>query len=287
MCKKILIFGIIFFLIFLIFSPCTLSNEFIENEKIVSSSFRSKFAASPIITLSYEKLEEEVIPNNTSIQIPLKISYEIFGQYANWQLRRLRNEVVHIELSITEKSKWTGTRENHYRGCCLSTCYKSRYRIWISTRNGNRTTRIYYKVIESGKQLIKKYLPSKSAGIVPLYEVKSIFVISKLLGHSDPNITMKHYGHLIFSLHEELGNQIDGGLTPVPVQMGENIKTERYRWELFLPNYALELLQKCSISVSKTQKPAILGAFYRVGRVGVEPTRYCYRRILSLAYSHL
>jgi uncharacterized membrane protein len=105
MCKKILIFGIIFFLIFLIFSPSTLSQEFIENEKIVSSSFRTIFAASPLITITYEELEEPIIPNTKTIRIPLKISYELTGRYATRQLRKLRNEVVTIELSITDQEE--------------------------------------------------------------------------------------------------------------------------------------------------------------------------------------
>jgi len=114
MCKKILTFGIIFFLLFLIFSPSAISNEFVENENIVDSSFRTIFAASPLITITYEELEEQVIPNTKAIRIPLNISYELIGRYARWQLRRLRREVIPIELSIIEQSEGVdATLENN------------------------------------------------------------------------------------------------------------------------------------------------------------------------------
>ncbi len=114
MWKKILTFGIIFFLIFLIFSPSALSNEFIKSENIVGTSFRTIFAASPLITITYEELEERVIPNTKAIRIPLQISFEFTGRYEKWISERLKNEVIPIELSITDQSKGVdATLENN------------------------------------------------------------------------------------------------------------------------------------------------------------------------------
>jgi hypothetical protein len=114
MYKKILTFGIIFFLLFLVFSPSAISNEFVENENIVNSSFRTIFAASPLITVTWEELEEPVIPNTKAIRIPLKISYELIGRYKKWISGRLSNEVIPIELSITDQDEGVdATLENN------------------------------------------------------------------------------------------------------------------------------------------------------------------------------
>ena len=105
MYKKILTFGIIFYLLFLIFSPSAISNRFVENENIVGSSFRSKFAASPLITITYENLKEPIIPNTKTTRIPLKISFELTGRYEKWISKRLSEEVVPIALSITDHDR--------------------------------------------------------------------------------------------------------------------------------------------------------------------------------------
>ena len=54
-------------------------------------------------------------------------------------------------------------------------------------------------------------------------------VVSRILGHSKPSTTLDIYGHLIPIMHEELGNQIDEWLTPIPVEMGENAKFAQYQ----------------------------------------------------------
>jgi integrase len=49
------------------------------------------------------------------------------------------------------------------------------------------------------------------------------FVVSRILGHSKPSTTMDIYGHLIPIMHEDIGNQIDEWLTPIPVQMEKTV----------------------------------------------------------------
>lgn len=52
-----------------------------------------------------------------------------------------------------------------------------------------------------------------------------LIVVSRILGHAKPSITLDIYGHLIPIMHEDIGNQIDEWLTPIPVEMGENLQS--------------------------------------------------------------
>lgn len=50
---------------------------------------------------------------------------------------------------------------------------------------------------------------------------------SEQMGHSKSSTMMDIYGHLIPYMHDGLGNQIDEWLTPIPVQMGENLRVKQ------------------------------------------------------------
>jgi integrase len=60
-----------------------------------------------------------------------------------------------------------------------------------------------------------------TAASLMLNRGKPLIAVSRILGHSKPSTTMDIYGHLMPILHEEIGNEMDEWLTPIPVMMGE------------------------------------------------------------------
>jgi hypothetical protein len=104
MIKKFFIIVTIFILLILGLAPNTISYEIIKSSN--GSGIRSFFTAYPVIELEYEKIEEPVIPNGDDIEIPFNITFKLTGRYADFQSKRLKNEVITIELSIEEKPYW-------------------------------------------------------------------------------------------------------------------------------------------------------------------------------------
>lgn len=68
-------------------------------------------------------------------------------------------------------------------------------------------------------------------------------VDSRILGRSKSSTTMDIYGHLIPIMHEEIGNQIDAWLTPIPVQMEDSVGETSLKWGNLLHRSAPKLLQ--------------------------------------------
>jgi hypothetical protein len=102
MYKKILTFGIIFFLLFIIFNSSAISNKFVKNENIVGFSFRKIFTESPLITVTWEDLEEPIIPNTKAIRIKLQTTLKLTGPWASFVKRSalLRNKAIPLTLEI-------------------------------------------------------------------------------------------------------------------------------------------------------------------------------------------
>ena len=53
-----------------------------------------------------------------------------------------------------------------------------------------------------------------------------VLVVSKILGHSKTSTTLDVYGHLIPVIQEEAARIMDEVITPIPVDLGENIEEE-------------------------------------------------------------
>ena len=73
----------------------------------------------------------------------------------------------------------------------------------------------------AGLPVIRFHDLHHTAASLMLNQVVPPFVVSKILGHSEPSTTMDIYGHLIPVMHEGIGNLMDELLTPIPVEMGE------------------------------------------------------------------
>ena len=67
---------------------------------------RSFFTAYPIINLDYEDINELAIPNGDKIEIPFNVTFKLTGRYADFQSKRLKNDIINLELSIEEKPSW-------------------------------------------------------------------------------------------------------------------------------------------------------------------------------------
>jgi hypothetical protein len=99
-------FSVIFFvfLLFLILSPSSLSNNITRNSN--GFGFRSIFAADTLINIRYTTPEDAVTPNRGVIDIPLLTTFELTGPFVNFQKKLLRNYIMEINLSIEGKDEW-------------------------------------------------------------------------------------------------------------------------------------------------------------------------------------
>lgn len=77
-----------------------------ETESSNSSPFRSIFAANPLINIKFEHSDGSAIPNSGVLEISLETYYHLSGFFAAWQLQRLKNDVIRIELSVEDKPDW-------------------------------------------------------------------------------------------------------------------------------------------------------------------------------------
>jgi len=113
MIKKTFILFVLFLSISIFFSPIISS----YGNSIGSSNDikKSMFAASPLINVVYEPLNESVIPNGGVYTIPLKVTINLAGKYADLQLKLLKNRKIPVELSIINAPSWCDAQiENSY-----------------------------------------------------------------------------------------------------------------------------------------------------------------------------
>jgi integrase len=86
----------------------------------------------------------------------------------------------------------------------------------------------YKEVLEAaGLPQVRFHALRHTAASIMLNRGVPPFVVSKILGHSEPSITLNTYGHLIPIMHEELGNQMDEWLTPILVEMGKSVQNTK------------------------------------------------------------
>jgi len=104
MYKKIsIIMLVILISIFIIPNPIS---SYSINENNNQRTFRDIFAATPLILIEPEHTDELAIPNGVILDIPLTITYELTGVFANQQERRIRGQNIQIQLSIINTPDW-------------------------------------------------------------------------------------------------------------------------------------------------------------------------------------
>jgi integrase len=54
-----------------------------------------------------------------------------------------------------------------------------------------------------------------------------VIVVSKMLGHSKPSITLDVYGHLYYEMQDEAAAIMDKMVTPIPVKIPDKVKQDR------------------------------------------------------------
>ena len=104
MIKKTFILIKLFMLIFIFFTPIISSYD----NSIGSSNDNKKsmFTVSPLIDVTYEPLNESVIPNDGVYTIPLEVWISLTGKYKDMQLRLLNNRKIPVELTIINTDSW-------------------------------------------------------------------------------------------------------------------------------------------------------------------------------------
>lgn len=113
MIKKTFILFILFLLISIFFSP--IISSYVNSNGSGNDIKKSMFAASPIIEVFYEPLNESVIPNGGVYTIPLEVTINLAGKYADLQLRLLKNRKIPVELSIINAPSWCDAQiDNSY-----------------------------------------------------------------------------------------------------------------------------------------------------------------------------
>ena len=90
--------------------------------------------------------------------------------------------------------------------------------------------------VQSGSNVLKRFKALlESAGLPPMrfHDLRHtgasmmlihgvpLIVVSKVLGHSQPSTTLNIYGHVVPAAYENVGDQMDELLTPIPIDMGE------------------------------------------------------------------
>ncbi len=76
---------------------------------------------------------------------------------------------------------------------------------------------------EAGLPKIRFHDLRHTAASIMLNRGIPVLVASRVLGHSQPSTTLNVYGHLIPIMHEDLGNQIDDWVTPVPIVLDDKV----------------------------------------------------------------
>jgi hypothetical protein len=103
MLKKLSIIFIAFLLL-LIVTPITISNESTENGN--GFGFRSLFAADALINVVYPAQGDYVTPNSGVLDIPLATYFTLSGRFADLQRNLLSGKTMEIELSIVNTPEW-------------------------------------------------------------------------------------------------------------------------------------------------------------------------------------
>jgi integrase len=80
-------------------------------------------------------------------------------------------------------------------------------------------------LVEAGLRKIRFHDLRHTAASLMLNHGIPVLVVSKVLGHSKPSTTLDIYGHLIPIMQDDVARLMDELVTPVPVNMGESVKT--------------------------------------------------------------
>jgi hypothetical protein len=148
MFKRFTIIVTIFILLILVLLPNTISYE--KTNSSNGSGIKSIFAAYPLIDLEYEEIEELVIPNDGKIEIPFNITFELTGRYADFQSKRLKNDVINIELSIEEKPSF-----------CKASIEDTHVKIPVDSTQPYRST-LKVELIENAEAFKQNYVKVKA-----------------------------------------------------------------------------------------------------------------------------
>ena len=106
MYKKTSIIIVLFILAPILLSSISLTSEASTENSKIGNSFRTIFAAEPVITISHEPENIIINPNDETTEITIKIFYNLTGRYVRYQESRLRHRVIPIELSMEEPPEW-------------------------------------------------------------------------------------------------------------------------------------------------------------------------------------
>lgn len=104
MIKKTFILLILFMLISIFFSP--IISAYDTSIGSSNDNKKSMFTASQIIDVTYEPLNESVIPLGGIYTIPLGVIITLTGKYKDMQLRLLKDRKISVELSIINTDSW-------------------------------------------------------------------------------------------------------------------------------------------------------------------------------------
>jgi len=108
MYKRLIIVLIVTILVSMIFGPITISSESNEEIKSTADEKTTIFTSVPEIRLDYDSdaVSEEIIPINGSHEIPLQVSYEIYGMFSGWHEFVHRHKNVQVKLEIIDEPEW-------------------------------------------------------------------------------------------------------------------------------------------------------------------------------------
>jgi hypothetical protein len=108
MYKKFMIAIVMIILLSMLFSPAVLSSE--TNTADANGGFEIKalLASSSVMDITYdvEAASTLAMPNGDPIEIPINVSYQIFGPLSGLHSKLYKNREVKIHLEITEKPEW-------------------------------------------------------------------------------------------------------------------------------------------------------------------------------------
>ncbi len=82
-------------------------------------------------------------------------------------------------------------------------------------------------ILEAGLPKIRFHDLRHTAASIMLNNGIAPIVVSNILGHSKPSVTMDIYGHLLYQLQDEAAILIDSLVTPIRVDIDENVNIGR------------------------------------------------------------
>jgi hypothetical protein len=232
------------------------------------------FAASPLIDIIYEPLNESVIPLSKIHTIPLGVKITLTGRYKDMQLRLLKDRKIPVELSIIYTDSWCEAQiDNKYLSitpesdnpeiAILKVSVNERAPAFTQARVRIRATSskiqgiLFERITEGEKEFdvsyIIGYLPivnyeiEKSSYEIPVNSETKVPIKIKNIGNGFTKINIEIMEkpdtfNLSFPSSVELGALIDGGNTETEVNLIvrplKSFDNERITLKLkFTPNY--------------------------------------------------